>query len=38
MAKENGPAAAIGVAASIYIIMMIALIFAPETRGGVLEE
>ena len=38
MAKENGPAAAIGVAASIYVIMMIALIFAPETRGGVLEE
>jgi hypothetical protein len=26
------------VAASIYVIMMVALIFAPETRGGVLEE
>ena len=36
-AKTSGVAAAIGTVASIYIIMMIALIFAPETKGKPLE-
>jgi MFS family permease len=37
-AKTSGVATAIGTVASIYLIMMVALAFAPETRGQTLEQ